>query len=79
MAARPASAAARPRTPASRFAAAIAAIRPRVAREAEAMWGTMRQLSSPTSGSSIEIGSGSVTSSAAAAIVPSRSASARAR
>ena len=50
----------------------------RVARDAEAMCGTIRQLRSPTSGSSIGIGSGSVTSSAAAAIEPSRSASASA-
>ena len=35
-----------PRTPATRFAAAIAAILPRVARDAEAMCGTIRQLSS---------------------------------
>ena len=35
-----------PRTPASRFAAAMAAILPRVAREADAMCGTIRQLSS---------------------------------
>ncbi len=61
------------------MAAAIAAILPRVARDADAMCGTIRQLSSPTSGSSIGIGSGSVTSSAAAQIVPSRSASASAR
>src|SRR5262249_29055951 len=67
-----------PRTPASRFAAAIAAILPRVAPDADAMWGTIRQLSRPTSGSSIGIGSGSVTSSAAAQIVPSLSAAANA-
>src|SRR5690349_14668479 len=68
-----------PRTPATRFAAAIAAILPRVARDADAMCGTIRQLSRPTSGSSIGIGSGSVTSSAAAQMTPSRSAVANAR
>src|SRR3954454_2803716 len=67
-----------PRTPAIRFAAAISAILPRVAREAEAICGTIRQLSIPTSGSSIGMGSGSVTSRAAAAITPSRNASAKA-
>src|SRR4029077_13801265 len=67
-----------PRTPASKLAAAIWAILPRVARDADAMWGTIRQLSRPTSGSSIGIGSGSVTSRAAAAITPPFNAAARA-
>src|SRR6186997_961920 len=67
-----------PRTPASRLAAAIAAIRPRVASVADAMCGRTMQLASPRSGSSPGIGSGSVTSKPAAAITPSRNAAASA-
>ena len=58
----PASGRRSPRMPARRFAAAISAILPRVARDADAMCGTTRQFGRLSSGCDAGIGSGSVTS-----------------
>ncbi len=67
-----------PRKPAIKFCAVIVAILLRVCTDALAMCGTTMQFGKFNSGLSKEIGSGSVTSSAAPAIVPALSASERA-